>query len=165
LLPPDDPIAQDILRRIRQLVRGISIHSKLLQRTHGLTVPQVVCLRAIEKLEKRGMGSTVAEVSEAVQLSPTTVSRIIERMTSSGLVARERNVDDRRKVCISLTKVGRERLADMPPPLQETFLQRLDELSLEQRMELLSSLRTLVDLMNAGTLDAAPLLVPGGEEV
>jgi DNA-binding MarR family transcriptional regulator len=161
LLPPEDPIALDILRRIRQLVRGISIHSKSLQREVGLTVPQVVCLRAIEKLAPNGSGITGVEVSEAVQLSPATVSRIIDRLAVTGLVARERSLNDRRKVCISLTKIGRKRLAQLPLPLQETFLQRLGELPVARREELLASLRCLVDLMSAGDIEAAPLLVPG----
>jgi DNA-binding MarR family transcriptional regulator len=161
VIPTDDPIAHDILRSIRQLVRGISIHSKQLLRQVGLTLPQVVCLRAIEKLEARGIGITVVEVSEAVQLSPPTVSRIIDRLVAGKLVVRERSTTDRRKVNISLTARGRERLVVIPPPLQETFLERLYELSLDQRKELLVSLRCLVDLMNAGEIEAAPLLAPG----
>lgn len=162
MIPADDPITQDILRSIRQLVRGISIHSKQLLRQVGMTLPQVVCLRAIEKLESRGSGITVVEVSEAVHLSPPTVSRIIDRLSTSGLVVRQRSTTDRRKVCISLTAKGRERLLVLPPPLQETFVQRLyAELTLEQRKQLLASLRCLVDLMNAGEIEAAPLLAPG----
>lgn len=161
MIPSDDPIAQDILRSIRQLVRGISIHSKLLLREVGLTVPQVVCLRAIAKLQASGTGVTVVEVSEKVQLSPATVSRIIDRLIAAGLVARERSTEDRRKVSISLTEAGRVRSETLPTPLQEKFLTGLFELTLEQRKELLASLRCLVDLMNAGELDAAPLLAPG----
>lgn len=157
----DDPIAQDILRSIRQLVRGISIHSKSLQRDAGLTVPQVICLRAIEKLEDDADELTVSNLSEAVQLSQATVSRILERLTASGLIARERDPRNRRRVSISLTKLGRRRLTNLPQPLQETFLRRLEKLSVEQRGELLASLRCLVDLMSAGDIDAAPLLVPG----
>lgn len=160
MIASDDPIAQGILRSIRQLVRSISIHSKSLQRQVGLTVPQLVCLRAIEKLETEGIGVTVAGVSEAVQLSAATVSRIIERLTLSGLVARERNAEDRRKVCLTLTKPGRARLVELPTPLQETFVRRLSELTLDERKQLLASLRCLVELMNAGEIDAAPLLVP-----
>lgn len=161
MIPFDDPIAQEILRSIRQLVRGISIHSKSLQRQAGLTVPQVVCLRALEKLEVQESSITVVEVSDAVQLSTATVSRILERLTTSGLVTRKRNRSDRRKLNISLTAAGKARLADMPPPLQDSFLERLAELSVEERKQLLASLRTLVDLMNAGDIDAAPLLAPG----
>jgi DNA-binding MarR family transcriptional regulator len=159
-LPPvDDLIAQDILRSIRQLVRGISIHSKSLQRDVGLTVPQVICLRAIEKLEEDGSGITVSKVSEAVQLSPATVSRIVERLTAAGLIARQRDASNRRRVSLSLTKLGCRRMANLPPPLQETFLRRLEKLSRQRRGELLASLRCLVDLMSAGDLEAAPLLV------
>jgi DNA-binding MarR family transcriptional regulator len=157
----EDPLAQDILRSIRQLVRGISIHSKQLLRDVGLTIPQVLCLRAIEKLAADGVDLTVVEVSEAVQLSPATVSRIIDRLLAAGLVARERSSIDRRKVQVSLTDAGRARLMSVPVPLQETFLQQLFELSLDERKVLLASLRTLVDLMNAGHIDAAPLLAPG----
>lgn len=159
MLAPDDPIAQEILRSIRQLVRGISIHSKSLQREVGLTVPQVICLRAIEKLEADSDGITVSKISEAVHLSPPTVSRIIERMTSAGLIARQRDADDRRKTSISLTKLGRRRLANLPPPLQDTFLERLDELPLARRKELLAALRCLVELMSAADIEAAPLLI------
>lgn len=161
MIPSDDPIAQDILRSIRQLVRGISIHSKQLLRDVGLTVPQVVCLRAIAKLESRDHDVTIVEVSEVVQLSSATVSRIVDRLIAAGLVARERSAEDRRKVSITLTPAGHQRLDTLPMPLQEHFLNRLFELSLERRKELLASLRTLVDLMNAGDLDAAPLLAPG----
>lgn len=161
MIPTDDPIAQDILRSIRQLVRGISIHSKQLLREVGLTIPQVVCLRAIEKLTADGVEITMAEVSEAVHLSAPTVSRIIERLLAAGLVARERSPTDRRKVRISLTVSGRERVATLPTPLQETFLEGLYELSLDQRKALLASLRCLVALMNAEEIEAAPLLTPG----
>jgi DNA-binding MarR family transcriptional regulator len=161
MVPPDDPIAQEILRSIRQLVRGIAIHSKTLLREVGLTVPQVVCLRAVYDLRASGEGITVAQVSHRVHLSAATVSRILDRLASAGLVVRERSTTDRRKVSISLTDAGLTRVEALPTPLQETFLRRLDELPVAERVELLGSLRRIVDLMNAGELDAAPLLTPG----
>ena len=159
-MPPEDPIAQEILRSIRQLVRSISIHSKLLLRDVGLTVPQMVCLRAIYDLEAVGM-VTVAQVSQRVHLSPATVSRIVDRLAAAGLVLRERSTTDRRKVSMTLTPAGLERVQSLPTPLQETFLRRLAELSQDERADLLASLRRVVDLMNAGELDAAPILAPG----
>ncbi|HLU68948.1 MAG TPA: MarR family transcriptional regulator [Kofleriaceae bacterium] len=161
MIPPDDPIAQEILRSIRQLVRGISIHSKTLLRDVGLTVPQVVCLRAIYELEAAGGGVTVAQVSQRVHLSAATVSRIVDRLAGAGLVIRERSRTDRRKVSMSLTPAGLERVQALPTPLQETFLRRLDELPVDDRVALLTSLRRIVNLMSAGELDAAPLLAPG----
>lgn len=161
MIPSDDPIAQEILRSIRQLVRGISIHSKLLQRQVGLTIPQVVCLRAVSSLEALGIGVTVVEISQSVQLSPATVSRIVDRLEAAGLVARTRSTSDRRKVSISLTPAGLERVQAMPLPLQDQFLRRLDDLPPDDRKELLGALRRVVELMDVGELDAAPLLAPG----
>jgi DNA-binding MarR family transcriptional regulator len=153
-------IAKDLLRTIRQMVRRISIHSKQLQRDVGLSVPQVVCLQAIAELEGRG-DLTVAQVSSRVQLSPATVSRIVDRLVMSGLVTRERSAIDRRRVSVALTAAGQERVTTMPTPLQDTFLRRLGELPRERQVELRDALQRVADLMSAGELDAAPLLTPG----
>jgi DNA-binding MarR family transcriptional regulator len=158
---PTDDVGQEILRSIRQLIRGISIHSKQMLRDVGLTVPQMVCLRSIHDLEAAHVSVTVLVVSQRVHLSPPTVSRIVDRLASSGLVTRDRSVTDRRKVSISMTPVGRERLQASPSPLQEHFVRGLAELPLAERLELLSALKRIVALMNASDLEAAPLLAPG----
>lgn len=162
MLPTDD-VAQDILRSIRQVIRGISIHSKQMQRQVGLTVPQIVCLRTIYELETAHQDVTVLKVSQLVQLSPPTVSRIVDRLTAAELVTRERSHTDRRKVSIGLTPAGVDRVQTAPSPLQETFLRGLEALPREERIELLTALRRIVVLMNAADLDAAPLLAPGHE--
>lgn len=160
---PADDLASDILRTIRQVVRQISIHSKHLLRDVGLSVPQVVCLRAIDETAVGAEGVTVAEVSERVQLSPATVSRIVDRLVVAGLITRERSAADRRKVSIALTEAGHAQLRDLPTPLQETFLRRLGELPLDERTRLRDALRRVAELMSADDLDAAPLLAPGDE--
>lgn len=156
--------ADEILRTIRQLIRRVSEHSRYLSRNVGLTMPQFVCLKSIGQLEEQGAELiTVAGVAEAVQLSPATVSRILDRLTRAGFVTRVRSENDRRKVHLSLTLSGSERYHALPTPLQERFIERLGELSDEQRGQLLASLRKVAELMDASNLDAAPLLVPGEE--
>lgn len=158
---PTDEVAQEILRSIRQLVRGISIHSKQLLRDVGLTVPQMVCLRAIYDLEAAHDAVTVMHVSQLVHLSPPTVSRIVDRLAAAGLVLRERSVSDRRKVSISLTPAGLDRVQTSPSPLQEHFVRGLAAMPRAERVELLTALKRIVALMDASELDAAPLLAPG----
>lgn len=160
---PSDDVAQEILRSIRQLVRGISIHSKQMQRQSGMTVPQIVCLRAIFDLESAHDAVTVIHVSQVVHLSPATVSRIVDRLVAMNLVIRERSSVDRRKVALSLTPAGLERVQTSPSPLQETFVRGLTTLRHDERVALLASLRRVVELMNASDLDAAPLLAPGDD--
>lgn len=136
---PNDDIAHQVLTAIRQLVRRIAEHSKYLSREVGLTVPQLLCLKAIGELEETEDEITVAMVGGAVQLSPATVSRIIDRLVRAELVSRERRSLDRRRVCLSLTPAGLERFQTLPTPLQEQFVERLRVLPEAERRAILKS--------------------------
>jgi DNA-binding MarR family transcriptional regulator len=157
---PHGDISEEILRAIRRIVRRISDHSRTMVRDHGLTVPQLLCMRAIEQLDRSGQEITVARVSETVQLSAATVSRILERLVRAGLVLRERGTKDRRKVALSLTESGRARLERLPTPLQDQFVRRLAELPEAQRRELLTQLQCVVTMMEADHFDVEPVLAP-----
>lgn len=151
----------EVLRSIRRIIRRVSLYSKDLARESGLTVPQLVCLKAVAELPDE---VTVRAVSDRVSLSPPTVSRILERLVQGGLVTRTRSEIDRRRVHLELTEFGRERFMRLPTPLDEDFLERLDALPEEEREGLLAALQKIVVLMHAKDLDASPLLV-GGEDV
>lgn len=156
----DNVIAHDVLRTIRQIVRKISVHSKSLYREVGLTVPQLMCLKAVADLEETSEEVTVVMVAKQLELSAATVSRIIDRLARADLVVRERRAKDRRKVCLSLTPGGTERVQTLPVPLQERFVRRLSALPAEERTSLLEALRRIAELMEATDIDAAPMLTP-----
>jgi len=158
-----DDLAYDILRSIRRILRKTSVHSRLLLQEAGLTVPQLLCLRTIGGAN--GAEITVASVSKGVGLSAPTVSRILDRLEQSGYIERARKVEDRRKVCLSLTRAGRKRLASLPTPLHDDFLQRLKNLRKAERVKLLEALEQIVAMMEASDLDAAPILTPGSESL
>jgi DNA-binding MarR family transcriptional regulator len=111
-------------------------------------------------LEETTEEVTVVMVAKQLELSPATVSRIIDRLTRAGLVDRERRAKDRRKVCLSLTASGLERYQTLPVPLQERFVRRLSTLPPAERSRLLESLRRIAELMEAAEIDAAPMLTP-----
>lgn len=154
-------IAFELLRSIRRIVRRITIHSRALATEVGLTVPQLLCLKAIGDAVPGRM--TVAELAKQVSLSPTTTSRIVERLVRAGLVARDRSEDDRRRVQLSLTPTGARRHRELPRPLQERFLERLERLPPAEQERLLRALSEILVMMDAENVDAAPLLVPDAE--
>lgn len=151
--------SDEVLRSIRRILRKVSQHSRQLSRQVGLTVPQLLCLRAIAETEA-DCEVTVAQVGQSVQLSSATVSRILDRLEQSQLIVRERKSADRRKVCLSLTEQGRQKARNLPTPLQERFVTRMESLSLEEQSQLLDTLAKIVDMMEASDLDAAPVLDP-----
>ena len=155
----EDELAEEVLRSIRRIVRRVSEHSRLLSREAGLTVPQLLCLKAIGSRD--GQEVTVNMVGAEVQLSPATVSRIVDRLERGGLVLRERTAKDRRKVCLSLTPAGLERFQTLPKPLQVRFVERLGKLEPHRAQVLLDALHEVVQLMEADDLDASPMLTPG----
>ncbi|MEQ9407636.1 MAG: MarR family transcriptional regulator [Fuerstiella sp.] len=155
----EDPIGFQILRAIRRVIRRTSEHSRSVGRHGGVSVPQMLCLKAVAGFPENSE-ITVAMVARAVQLSAPTVSRILDRLEKNGYIARDRNSQDRRRVCVSLTPSGWQRLENLPTPLHEQFLKRLETLDPAERLGLLRALERIVELMDAEGLDAAPLLTP-----
>ena len=156
-----DPIGDEILKALRRILRRVALHSRQLLKETGLTLPQLLCLRALGEMD--GGETTQVELSRILQLSQPTVTGIIDRLERAGLVKRERSTADRRKVGVSLTESGRVRQRSLPTPLQEQFIARLMQLSRDERESLLQSLTRVVELMEAQAVDAAPILLPDAE--
>lgn len=143
-----------VLISLRKIIRAIDLHSKRLERESGLTGPQLLLLQLIANSGEVTAGVIAREVS----LSQATVTSIIDRLERKGLLQRERNTDDKRKVMVSLTTEGKSALEKAPTLMQESFINRFDKLEEWEQSQLLSSLQRLGDMMNASDLDAAPLL-------
>lgn len=157
----NDSEGDEILKALRRILRRVALHSRQLLKETGLTLPQVLCLRALGEME--GGQATQVELSRALQLTQPTVTGIIDRLERAGLVKRERSTADRRKIGVSLTAAGRERLHSLPTPLQEEFLARFVQLPAAERRSLLQGLTRVVELMEAQAVDAAPMLLPDAE--
>lgn len=80
----------------------------------GLTYPQYLVMLV---LWERG-DTTVSAVGHALQLETGTLSPLLKRLESTGLVARTRQLDDERSVLVSLTPAGRE-LQGRVAPVQD----------------------------------------------
>lgn len=154
-----DSIGFQILRAIRRIIRRTSEHSRSVGKHGGVSVPQMLCLKAVSEFPD-GTEITVAMVASAVQLSAPTVSRILDKMEKGGYICRERRSKDRRRVCVSLTDAGWKRIENLPTPLHEQFLKRLGNLDPIECLGLLRALERTVELMDAEGIDASPLLTP-----
>lgn len=70
----------------------------------GLTYPQYLVMMVLWE----GDGLTVSALSERLFLDSGTVTPLLKRMETSGLLTRARATDDERKVHIRLTAAGRK---------------------------------------------------------
>jgi len=145
---------QELLIALRKVIRAIGLHSKHLNKTSGLTSPQLIIMQDIDKTP----GVNSGQVAKNVTLSAATVTNIIDRLESKNLVSRERNTQDKRKVSLYLTDNGKAILLNAPQPLQEHFIENFSNLAQWEQSQLLSSMERIADMMNANELDASPLL-------
>ena len=152
--PPIPPTAHEILRAIRRIVQNISVHSKHQYRHSGLTVPQLLCLRAVGL--SRQPEVTATEVAREVQLTPATVTGILDRLERDGLITRERRSRDRRKICLSLTDAGREHMQLTISTLHDRFVKRLMSLDEQQQRTVLASLELVSSMIEAASRDIPP---------
>ena len=147
----------DILRSLRRMTRAIDLYSRRLASEVGLTVPQLVCLGALQS----GGAATPTSLAEQVSLSKGTVTGIVDRLERAGLMRRERTAKDRRVVTLVLTDAGRQVVERAPSPLHDRLSDRLDELPEENRQVISAVLRQVVRMMEAEDLDASPRLATG----
>jgi DNA-binding MarR family transcriptional regulator len=148
---------EQLLISLRQVIRAIDIHSKQLNKTSGLTGPQLMVMSKVAELD----GPMAKQVAQEINLSPATVTSILDRLEVKELVIRKRSQLDKRKVELYLSPTGETLLDAAPKPLQEHFIKRYQSLASWEQSQLLSSVERIASMMDAEELDAAPVLMVG----
>lgn len=146
-----------ILRSLRRIIRAVDLHSRQLAIQHNVTGPQLTCL--LQLVEDGAL--TVTSLAQALHLSPSTVIGILDRLEIKGLINRQRNAQDRRKVLVAVTDEGLAITNSAPSPLQDTLAETLQNLPEIEQETIAASLERVVDLMEARHLDAARMLETG----
>ncbi|AFT69171.1 Transcriptional regulator, MarR family [Alloalcanivorax dieselolei B5] len=144
----------EVLIALRQIIRATDLYSRKLSKVAGLTAPQLLVLQAIKPHGELTMGDIANEVS----VSQATVTTILDRLEKRGLIERKRGEQDKRRVYASLTGEGGAILERAPTPLQEEFMARFEQLQDWEQTLILSSLQRVAAMMNAGDIDASPVL-------
>ncbi|NVK75170.1 MarR family transcriptional regulator [Marinomonas sp. CT5] len=153
-MPESPQHLHDVLVHLRRIIRATDLQSKRVVKACGLTIPQIMVLRSIEELGD----VTVRKISDSVSLSQATVTTILNRLEDRKYVERVRGQKDKRIVNARLTTLGIETLKTTPPLLHEKFISEFDSLEGWEQTQVLSSLQRIAMMMDAETLDAAPLL-------
>jgi DNA-binding MarR family transcriptional regulator len=104
----------------------------------------VTALMVLATLEGAGGRLKPSEISERAVLAPSSITSVLDTLEKRGLVARSRNLDDRRSVLIDVTDDGYATLDMALPGIRE--LERTAFLALSER-ERATLLRLLGKLM------------------
>lgn len=145
---------EELLVALRRIIRAIDLRSKHLNKSIGLTGPQLLVMRFIGGEP----GTMVRSIADSVNLSPATVTNILDRLEARELVTRVRSTVDKRKVGVFLTEKGQTILADAPMPFQEHFTNRFSQLEEWEQSQIVATLQRLAHMMDADDIDASPVL-------
>jgi len=148
---------KNVLISLRRIIRATDLHSKRMEKSTGLTIPQILILRAIDCQA----GITISSVAQEVALSQATVTTILDRLEHRKYIYRERSVTDKRKTHVHLTTAGLEALQRAPAPLQEHFSTQFDNLADWEQSAILSTLQRIAQMMDAESIEASPILDVG----
>lgn len=146
-----------VLQSLRRIIRAVEIHSRKLSQQHSITGPQLGCLLLLQECGPL----TTTGLAKKVYLSPSTVVGIVDRLEEKGLVTRSRSSSDRRLVQIGVTEAGARLAEQAPSPLQDTLAEAFKTLPELEQVSITLALEKVVDLMEAGKIDASPVLETG----
>jgi DNA-binding MarR family transcriptional regulator len=95
--------ALDLMRRLWVLNHELERLSARVQRRFGVTAQQRMMLRIIGRFP----GITPGRLRDVLSVDAATVSTALARLERRGLLRRERDPHDRRRVAVALTEAGR----------------------------------------------------------
>lgn len=105
----------------------------------GLTYPQYIVLTLLWQKDGRGVG----DIASSLEMKTSTVTPLIKRLESNGLVTRRRDDGDERKVRVKLTARGRD-LQSNAPRITECMV-GATQMDLDELDALVANLKRLRD--------------------
>lgn len=142
---------------LRRILRATEIFGRELARSAGLTAVQ---FRVLQVVAESGH-STATAISSRMRVSQATITALVDKLVSHGMVKREKSQVDRRQTDIVITELGRRTIEVTPDPLQQRFVRRFHNLEDWEQAMLVSSLERVAAMLDAEDLDAAPVLETG----
>jgi MarR family transcriptional regulator, organic hydroperoxide resistance regulator len=110
----------------------------------GITYPQYLVLLVLWETDEL----PVNEIARKLLLNTNTITPLLQRMESEGILVRERSGNDERKVIVSLTKKGRkmkEKAASIPIRLVSGL--DSEKFTIKEITELRNKLNLLIEIM------------------
>lgn len=145
------------LMALRRILRASEIHAKELAQAAGLTPVQLRVLQIVAELG----AITGSLIARQMHVSPATITALIDKLERAGLVAREPDQTDRRRVAIVTTDQGTAALAQVPDALQQRFAQAFQALAPWEQAMIVANLERVASMMGADDIDTSAVLYPG----
>jgi DNA-binding MarR family transcriptional regulator len=151
-MTPSDPDATRLRAAIRALVRRFAVSERADVACCGVTVAQAAALEALGAEGPMRLG----DLGRSLGIAPSTLSRNLARLESSGLVGREGDPEDGRSYRVTLTAPGRKAARAVAAQEEAFARQVLESLPAARRAVVVESLGALLVAVRAATEECCP---------
>jgi DNA-binding MarR family transcriptional regulator len=143
-----------ILDAIRRLVQHLRIADRAAQGELGITGAQLFVLAELGKTPELSLNDLTART----HTDQSSVSVVVSRLVDAGLVTRNRDTRDARRLALNLTPSGRAVLQRAPAVPQEQIIALVERLPTDELKRFADSFTALVDALGAEP-GPAPMLL------
>ncbi|MEA2329747.1 MAG: hypothetical protein QOE68_4706 [Thermoanaerobaculia bacterium] len=145
--------SQRILDSIRRLVRMLRVADRQAQAELGVSGAQLFVLAELGKTPAMSLN----DLASRTLTDQSSVSVVVTRLVAAGLITRDRDARDARRLVLNLTRSGRALLQHAPAVAQQRLLAVFDRLSDDDRRKFADTFEEIVE--NAGADEGpAPML-------
>jgi DNA-binding MarR family transcriptional regulator len=137
---PEHNDVQIILDALRRIVQALRRASARYERDVSLTSAQVFVLKTLQTRP----GCSVNDLAAATHTHQSTISELVSRLESRGLIERRTSAEDRRRVELRLSEVGMDMIGAETRTPQEDLVAAIAGLPDDKRMALADGLISLV---------------------
>ncbi|MEP3430183.1 MAG: MarR family transcriptional regulator [Roseibium sp.] len=135
--PKSSPIQNYLSYALAAAHRKVSTSLNTRLRKHGI---QIEAWRILETLEA-GDRLTMGELADVVLMNPPTLTKLVDRLVSDGLVHRQVARSDHRQINVLPTALGRKRMMQIREEIQDQDALLLEQLGDTQSKQLMQLLR------------------------
>jgi DNA-binding MarR family transcriptional regulator len=133
-------LVQKVVDLERQVGRIIGQYAPSVWIDSGLTLTQ---LRSLFLIANKG-SINFRKLAEALEVTPSNVTGIVDRLVEQGLVSRTQNPEDRREMTLQATDKGKALLSNLKEAGIKRMTQVLSLLSLEELSALVQGLSAFI---------------------
>lgn len=149
--------SRNVLDAIRRIVQVLRKTAQTAEKKVGLSAAQLFVVRKLAETQMLSVG----ELAQRTATSQSSVSEVVQRLVTAGLVSRHRSARDARSVELTLTETGRELAARSPAAVQDSVLEALNRMNPADRKQLSRLLGVLMDEIGIAHIPVTMLFEEG----
>lgn len=127
----------EVMDCIRHIFKALRVSSSQFEKELGLSVAQIFVLKKL----RDEPGLSINDLAARTTTHQSSVSVVVKKLEEQGLVSRTVSTEDSRRVIVSLTEAGVQRLGTIPRTIQEEMIDTLEAMHPEKTSSLAKLMR------------------------